>query len=183
MGNDISKKRLFIALDLPPVNSEEIYGICESIKGIRWTKREQLHLTLAFLGSTNIEVIPLLIEKLDTISFKPFNLNISDTSFFRSRIFYLDLDKSAALTALKQQIDEVLLKVLGMEPSTVKFIPHITLARFKRRLSPRKYEIITHAFEPVLPESFMVDKFLLYESKTYSSGAVHNKLKEFPAKL
>ena len=181
MKNDTLTKRLFIALDIPPASSNEIYGICEGIKGIRWTKREQLHLTLAFLGGTDIEVIPQLAEELSTVRFAPFNLTISGTSFFRYRIFYLDLNNSVALNTLKKQIDESVFKISGLEPSTKTFIPHITLARFKQRLSLKKYEALTHAFEPVLPVSFAVNKFLLYESKTYSSGAVHSKLKEINA--
>lgn len=178
MKTDMLRKRLFIALDLPPASSNEIYGICESIKGIRWTKREQLHLTLAFLGSTDIEIIPRLAEELSSVRFEPFELAISGTSFFRSKIFYLDLNESVVLNSLKKQIDESVFKVLGLEPSTKDFIPHITLARLKHRLSSKKYETLTHVFEQVLPVTFTVNKFILYESKTYSSGAVHCRLKE-----
>jgi 2'-5' RNA ligase len=172
------KKRLFIALDLPLSGSNGICGVCENIKGIRWTKREQLHLTLAFLGNTDVEIIPQLIEELNTICFKPFELTVSGTSFFRSRIFYLNLNNSPHLTALKKQIDNAVFKILEIEPSSKAFIPHITLTRLKQQLPSSKQENLLNAFGPVLPVNFTVNRFLLYESKTCPSGAVHNKLKE-----
>jgi 2'-5' RNA ligase len=175
----MQRKRLFIAIDLPAENSREIYKICENIKGIRWTKKEQLHLTLYFIGNTDVEIIPQLSEKLSALKFPSFELTVSGTGFFRSNIFFLELDDSEILNCLKAQIDSVVSKILGIEPSPCDFVPHITIARFKHRLSFKKSDSLEQKFEKILPQKFTVNKFTLYESKTYPNGAVHTPLAEF----
>ena len=173
----MEKTRLFIALDLPVVSRRKVYKICDGIDGVRWTKRGQLHLTLSFLGDTGNKIIPQLSEALSSLKFKPFELTISDTGFFRSNIFFLEIEESAALNNLKEQIDDALYKIPELKASSRDFIPHITLARFKKRLSSGKIKFLTQAFAPILPEKFTVDNFILYSSKTNSDGAIHTPLK------
>jgi 2'-5' RNA ligase len=177
----MNKKRLFTAIDLPDTVNKKICKACGNIDGVRWTKPEQMHLTLSFIGDTDIEMIPRLSEALDRLQFTAFELTISGTGFFRSGIFFLKLEESPALTALKKQIDGVLGEVLGYEPDARAFIPHITLARFKRRLSGAKQKLLTQEFESIFPVSFSVDKFILYSSKLSSQGAIHTPSKTVSA--
>ena len=178
----MGKIRLFIALDLSAKARKKVYKLCDNIKGIRWTKRGQLHLTLSFIGEIDAEMIPQLSGALSRINFSSFDLTLSGTGYLRSNIFFLELDESAALISLKKQIDDVLHQVLEREFDSRNFIPHITLARFKRRLSPTKLKILTQSFAPILPESFAVDKFVLYSSKISMYGAVHTPLKVISAR-
>lgn len=177
----MEKKRLFIALNLSDAARKKVYTICDSIERIHWTKHDQLHLTLSFIGNTDIEMIPQLSTALSRLKFEPFNLTISGTGFFRSNIFFLELEESTALTELKKQIDDVLYQVLKLKPDLRDYIAHITLARLKKRLSSRKLKFLTEAFDPLSHESFTVNEFILYSSKTVSSGAVHTPLKTIPA--
>jgi 2'-5' RNA ligase len=172
----MNKKRLFTAIDLPDAISGKIRKVCDNITGVRWTKPEQMHLTLSFIGDTDIEMIPRLSEALGRLQFTAFELTISGTGFFRSGIFFLKPEESPALTALKKQIDTVLNEVLEYEPDIRDFIPHITLARFKRRLSGTKQRLLTQEFESIFPVSLSVDKFILYSSKLNSEGAIHVSL-------
>jgi len=178
----MGKKRLFIALDLSDAVRKKIYKICDNIERVHWTRRGQLHLTLSFIGDTDNEMIPQLSEALSRLKFRSFDLTLSGTRFSRSNIFFLVPDESVALILLKKQIDDVLRQVLGLEPDPRDFLAHITLAKFRRRLSSTKRKVLTQVFEPVLPQSFTVDKFVLYSSKIDSSGAVHAPLKVIAAK-
>jgi len=177
----MDKKRLFTAIDLPDAVSGKIRKLCGNINGVRWTKPEQLHLTLTFIGDTDVEMIPRLSEALERLDFTAFDLSISGTGFFRSGIFFLKLEEAAALTALKKQIDTVLNEVLEYEPDARDFMPHITLAKFKRRLPGAKQEFLTREFKSIFPEKFSVDKFILYGSRLDSQGAVHTPLKTVAA--
>ncbi len=174
--NNMEKTRLFIALDLPAATQEKVYKICNDIKGIRWIKRGQLHLTLCFIGDTNFEMIQQLSDALKRLNFRSFDLIISRAKFFRAGIFSLELEKSAALISLKEQIDNILHQVSGLEFDLRVFLPHITLARFKRRLSSTKLKILTQSFEPLFHENFTVDKLILYSSKTSLNGAIYSQL-------
>ncbi len=178
----MDKKRLSTAISLPEEVSGKIYKACNSINGVRWAKPEQLHLTLTFIGDADSEIIPRLSDELSNLKFTAFDLIMSKAAFFRSGIFLIMLAESAALVSLKKQIDTVLNKVLGFEADTLDFIPHITLARFKRRFSGAKQEFLTRQLESIFPASFSVDKFILYSSELSSKGAVHAPLKIISAK-
>jgi 2'-5' RNA ligase len=174
----MEKARLFIAIDLPAGIREKIYRVCAGIGGVRWTKQEQLHLTLSFLGDTDVEMLPPLSETLGRLDFEPFKLTLTGTGLFRPGVFFLEVSESARLLALKEQVDEVLYNVLGLEPAARSFVPHITLARFKKRPSSAKSGILTRAFEPLFPLTFELEKFVLYRSRLNSDGAIHTALKE-----
>jgi len=44
--------RLFVAVDLPAELRPVVAGLAQGIGGARWTRPEQLHVTLRFLGDT-----------------------------------------------------------------------------------------------------------------------------------
>lgn len=173
----MDKKRLFTAIDLPKEVKRKIRKVCDSISEVRWTKPEQLHLTLSFIGDTDTEMIPLLSERLERLRFAAFDLCISGAGFFHSGVFYLKLEESTVLSSLKRHIDTVLYEVLEYEADNRLFMPHITLARFKRRLSAAKQKRLEETFESIFPVSFMVDEFILYSSKLSSQGAVHTPIR------
>ena len=177
----MDKKRLFTAIDLPDTVSGKILKVCGSINGVRWTRPEQLHLTLSFIGDTEVEKVPQLSEALGRLQFTAFDLTTSGTGFLRSGVFYIKLEESTILSALKEQIDSVLNKVLEYEPDARGFLPHITLARFKKRFSGARQKLLGQEFELIFPESFRVEKFVLYSSKLSSKGAIHTPLKTVTA--
>ena len=174
----MEKARLFIAVDIPDEIREKIYRVCNDIGNVRWTKQEQLHLTLRFIGDVDVETLPQLSESLGKLKFRKFNLTLSGTGFFRPGVFFLETVESAELLSLKKQIDDILHNTLELEPEARSFIPHITLARFKNRPSAGKCRSLTEAFEPLFPLDFKVEEFVIYRSRLSSEGAVHTPLKK-----
>ncbi|MDD5599811.1 MAG: RNA 2',3'-cyclic phosphodiesterase [Victivallaceae bacterium] len=174
----MEKARLFIAVDLPDGIREKIYRVCREIDNIRWAKQEQLHLTLRFIGDTDVETLPRLSEALEKLNFRKFILTLSGTGVFRPGIFFLEAGKSVKLFSLKKQIDEVLYNTLALEPEARSFLPHITLARFPNRPSREKSRCLTEVFETLFPLDFRVEEFVLYRSRLNSDGAIHIPLKK-----
>ena len=43
-------KRRFVAIDLPESTRQLLAGLDPDIRGVRWTERDQMHLTLGFFG-------------------------------------------------------------------------------------------------------------------------------------
>jgi 2'-5' RNA ligase len=173
----MTKKRLFIAVDLSDAVKKNIYRICNDIKGIRWTKRGQLHLTLRFIGDTPEDKVTQLSKAMDSLDFSAFDLTVSGTGFFRPNIFFLSLDEVEALSVLKKQIDDLLNNMLDMESEKRDFVPHITLSRLKKRLSSAEKAALQTSFSPIFPEGFSVDRVTLYASELKPDGAVHTPLK------
>ena len=166
-------KRLFIAVDLSEPARNEIFRVCRDIPEYRWTRREQLHLTLRFIGDTDTAVIPDLCAALSEIKFNKFELKMTGTGFFRPSVFFLAMEQSGALSALKNKVDSVLMDVTGMPGENREFVPHITLTRFKRRQNKRKLEHLDKAFAPLFPIRFEVDSMTLYASELTPHGAIH----------
>ena len=174
-------KRLFIAIDLPWDIKRKISKTCEGIKKNCWTNSNQLHLTLAFLGNVDTESITTFEEKLEAVQFSSFDLIMDRALFTRSKLFWLRAIESKGLLLLKRQIDAAVLESLELAPSQKAFLPHITLARFKRGIPVDKSKTLK-AFEKILPQRFPVKEFTLFESKTYSSGAVHKVVRKYNSK-
>jgi 2'-5' RNA ligase len=65
------------------------------------------------------------------------------------------------------------------EYETRDFMPHITLARIKRRFSPTEKIMMIQNFASLSSEVFVIDKFILYASELTPSGAIHSPLKDF----
>ena len=78
------KMRLFIAIELDDSIKKTITGTMHELKksGVRgsYVASNNLHLTLAFIGE--VEHVPEVKTSLQTISYKPFKLSLSDFGNF-----------------------------------------------------------------------------------------------------
>jgi 2'-5' RNA ligase len=169
--------RLFIAVDLPAELRPAIAHLCQGIGGARWTRPEQLHITLRFLGDTPEDRLGDIRTRLRAVRVPRFELALRGTGVFPpagarkpARVLWLGFDPPEPLRALKDAVDGV----LGTDLETAKrgFSPHLTLARFPTR--PR------HDLDRFLAEHagfdggrFVVSDFHLYRSTLRPEGALH----------
>ena len=176
--------RLFIAADLPAELRPVVARLCQGIGGARWTRPEQLHITLRFLGDTPEDQLDDLRARLRQVRTPHFELALRGTGVFPpvggrkpARILWLGLDPPEPLQALKHAVDGV----LGPDPETAKrgFSPHLTLARFPTR--PR-HDIDRFLADHVGFDSgrFMVNDFHLYRSTLRPEGAIHEIVESYP---
>src|SRR3989338_2971023 len=145
-------KRLFIAIDFSEGEKEEVEGLknkCfNEYPGVRWIPRENLHLTLKFLGRVKAEKIKKIEEVLLKVSrkFKKFTLQARRFRTFNREPFivFLEIEKSKKLEQLAGKIEEETRR-LGFPGENRSFNPHITLGRGKRLTVPEKKSIIDEA--------------------------------------
>lgn len=132
--------RLFIAIDLPEEVKQKLGNLRKELAfpQAKWVKKENLHLTLKFLGQVEEEKIHLVSSGLKKAlkDFSCFALQTSELGAFpdpkRARVLWIDLEKGREETRnLFRLMDNQLLD-LGFEKETREFEPHITLARFKK---------------------------------------------------
>ena len=121
--------RLFIAINLFKDLKDALMAAQDEMyeQGVRgnYTKEENLHLTLAFIGEyPNPEPV---LETLKSVSFRPFPLTLRGMGCFRD-LWWAGMDESAPLTAVVRRIRRTLAEN-NIPFDRKRFSPHITLIR------------------------------------------------------
>jgi 2'-5' RNA ligase len=173
--------RCFIAINLPEEVKEEISKIIEKLpkKGIKKVAKENLHLTLKFLGEINENLIKKIEEELEKIKFDRFAVKLKDIGFFPNRNFirvvWLGIDEGEEeIKELQKEVDKKLAKLFKKEKN---FEPHLTIARVK--FLKDKEGFIEELEKIKFEDSFEVRSFELMESILQRKGPVYKLIKSF----
>jgi 2'-5' RNA ligase len=175
--------RLFIAVDLPEQAKESLERVKAELKGIKGVKpvaRENIHLTMKFLGEISEDKAEEIIRALSQVKFKPFRISISKAGVFpneqRIQVLWVNAEPAEPLVELKKMIDATLLGYKDDHP----FKNHITFARIKYIANEAdKKKIIEALKKPVEKTDFLVDDFKLYKSDLTPEGPVYELVQEF----
>lgn len=185
------RHRVFVAINFPSHIKDELEKLKKHwpILPCRWVPKQNLHLTLAFLGYLNEEGLEKVMNSLAIVGQRhhPFSFFLDYISYgpdkkFPPRLLWLKGKSNEALLELKKNIDEVLNESIGYIPETRDFIPHITLARIKkwqwRQIDPEDRPQINKRVNFKIP----VNSFEIMESHLKRSGAQYEILKSISLK-
>ena len=167
--------RLFIAVNFDDEVKRRLLEIqgqlrSQSLSG-NFTRRENLHLTLAFLGETSEEKLPLLYQIMEDVQFSPFEIYFDHTGCFthsRKELWWIGAGKNEPGLKLLKDIHSRLLKRLLDARFSVDerpFNPHITLGREIKHLQPITLdhkELIVRVNEISLMKSERLNGVLTY---------------------
>jgi 2'-5' RNA ligase len=182
-------KRVFIAVKIYPDSYflswfKQVKEILKK-EDIRWTKLENLHLTLLFLGDTDVELIPAIITALKkaVAASGPFRFSITGIGVFRSlrypRVLWTGIKETDKLGLIKLNIDNSLKSLLSLdEPGTFK--PHLTLGRMRRI---HDFDLLKNLISKYSDHEFMeveVNEIIFYESILSKSGPVYEVIEAIP---
>jgi 2'-5' RNA ligase len=121
--------RLFIAIHFSPGVREVLLSAIDSLRAQavsgNFTRPENLHLTLAFIGESNDP--DSAAEAIDAAAVPPFFLAVRGFGHFGD-LWWVGIEKNPALTGLAESLQESLRRH-GFEVDKRPFRPHITLAR------------------------------------------------------
>lgn len=148
-------RRLFYALWPDDATRDALTDIQQRIAGRR-VRRENLHLTLAFLGQQRADLLPALEDMLMSLPVETMPLSIDRIGYFpRNRIAWSGMSKpSGALMRLHENLTRKLLERGIVFDSSSRFKPHVTLARDADAPEDFDFEPITwHAGHVALVES------------------------------
>jgi len=175
--------RVFVAIDLPYHIKNSIASLIEELQfknnSIKFTKIENLHITLKFLGelkSDNIIHIENFLNKI-ALKNKSFEIDLKDSGIFKSfkdaRILWVGQNHNAEFEKITSCIDELFAKE--------HHICHITLARLKNIAPQNAKELLelTRFFIQNTYLHFRVEAFYLYESILKSSAPIYKQIKKF----
>jgi len=174
--------RLFVAIDPPPLVLDQLQPVIDTLPAGRPAKRDQLHLTLFFIGEVPNEELDGITQALQEISLPAFPLRLEGVGCFpnptRPRILWAGLSFPPSLQNLKNEIDHRL-QSLGFAPDKKAFHPHVTLARIKKPgvTGIPKFLQDHKSFQS---EEFSVQNFYLYSSNLTPKGAFYTIEKTFP---
>ena len=138
-----------------------------------------MHLTLAFLGDVDAERVPDVEAILGGIRWRRADCRFSGPLFLpthgRRRVVALELDDpSGTLRKLQAEVSERLATKGLYEPEKRPWLPHVTVARFRRPGHP-------FSLQNVNIGAFGLVRMVLYSSDLKPGGAVHSPLADFPA--
>lgn len=171
--------RLFIAINFPDEIKDSLLSTISRLKqnctGGNFTRYDNLHLTIAFLG----EIPPAKIGKIktcmDSVSFSPFELTLSGIGRFKRTggdIYWYGIDRCASLNKIHEQLCGNL-RSSDFEIEDRKFSPHLTLGR--QVIPADKFDI--NAFSKSAPIlSTNVASFSLMKSERINGKLTYTEL-------
>jgi 2'-5' RNA ligase len=168
-------KRLFFALELPPALQQALAEIDPKIKNVRWTRAEQIHLTLGFLGDVEPEGEAALQSAVETVAVPRFFLPLQGVGTFggaRPSVIWAGVGKGHPhLFALHKHVQDAVLRA-GLQPDLRAFHPHLTLAR-PRGVSPAALRQFLREHEEAEFGMWEVKEFVLFSSRVTAEGSTY----------
>ncbi len=163
--------RLFVAIDFPDKIKTALQQCQPQLQaGLRNTQRDQLHLTLHFLGESSVDAV---VAALQSVPVDQFSLTIADVGRFETTdggsILWAGLRPSGELTQLHQTISAALLPT-GFNPETRPYSPHITLSRCAPGVPVDIIQTFLKAHAKLSLPPINVDQLSLYSSVLTPSG-------------
>ncbi len=171
--------RTFIAINLPEKIKDKISETTKEFldKGIKKVRKQNLHLTLKFLGDVDEKKLEEIKQTLKTVNYVKFEISLKNIGFFPNKEFikvvWIGIEKRRnEVIGLQKQIDQKLEKC-GFRPE-INYEPHLTIARVKSIKD--KKEFLDKIKEIKFKDNFSVSKFELMESNLSPSGPVYKEL-------
>src|SRR5215475_5700123 len=133
--------RTFIAIEIPPEINSALMDLQTELRragaDVSWTKPENLHLTLNFLGEVDEKRI-VEVERACVSSaaeFQPFTLSLNETGVFpnarQPRVLWAGLaGEIEKAVEMRGRLDDGL-ALIGFEREEKDFRPHLTIGRLK----------------------------------------------------
>jgi 2'-5' RNA ligase len=165
--------RLFLGLDLPDEVDLDLQMMAGGIEDARWQAPEQLHLTLHFLGDLDGGRMRRLIAALAELEAPAFDMQLRGVGVFpprgQPRILWVGVAEPEPVRLVHRRSARIL-DELGLDREHRKYVPHVTLARFGKRVKPRQVGewVRNHALYD--SARFHVDHLRLYSSVLSDRG-------------
>jgi 2'-5' RNA ligase len=161
--------RFFVAIPLPDEARDRLIAVQPpAFPGLRILGREELHLTLHFLGEVAAHDFDTVRTALATVSVNAFTVAINGIGMFqqegRPQVLWAGIEANAALLELHHSIGAALADAIGFRPEDRPYSPHITLARLNGPVSPDVIERYVEANQGFGIPSVPIDRFVLYSS-------------------
>lgn len=174
--------RLFVGLALPENIAASLLTLQGGIPGARWLSRENLHITLRFIGEVEEHVAAQLDMMFHGLRAPPFSLILRGAGVYQKgkipHTLWAGVEEAAALIHLREKVDQALQRA-GIVLESRKFMPHVTLARLKNAPVDKVGRFLEdHNLFQAGP--FAVSAFTLFRSHLTKNGSDYEALERYP---
>ncbi|MEN8230718.1 MAG: RNA 2',3'-cyclic phosphodiesterase [Bacteroidota bacterium] len=174
--------RTFIGL---PVKVSERFlearqELMESLSGerISWVDPDRYHITLRFIGKTDINAIDQIGKALGEKVNIPqrSHVSLTQTGSFgprkKPRVIWIGLEHTTIFESLKDDVDRVL-QSCGIPSVDGPFRAHLTLGRVRSLKDLNGYYETVSKMEDRFKEFILLDKLVFYRSELGNGGPVY----------
>ena len=170
--------RSFLALDVSDAVIDYLAGVTDRLakmtRGVKWVKREGVHITLKFFGEIEESTAQKIHEALTPLGsqFKPFVVSLKELDAFpnkrRARVVIVRLAKGVeTMQQMYEEVEERLTQ-FDFEREARTFTPHLTLGRMKVPAPFPNGDV-----PAIEAREFVVDQVKLYKSTLTPAGALY----------
>ena len=188
--------RLFVAIEISEAVRRRAGEIVESARislesalPIRWTPRENLHITLWFIGGVPAERAVAILAAIDPpVDVPPFDLHLGGLGAFprtgAPRVVWLGVRQGGESLAAVHRELATRLRPLGMEPEPRPFSAHLTLGRVKSACTAAQGRGLRVAWQALAADAgtCRVEALTVFESRLSPRGAAYHPLLRVPLK-
>ncbi|MGC8937160.1 MAG: RNA 2',3'-cyclic phosphodiesterase, partial [Candidatus Methanomethylicaceae archaeon] len=148
---------------------------------IKLVERENLHVTMKFLGEVDAGLLDKIFEIMERARTEKFTIKVKGVGVFPNwrmvRVVWVGIGEGGDRVIKIQRTLEGGLAGLGFERER-DFVPHVTVGRVR---SPRNREGLLQVLEKYKRHQFgtcLVDRLILKKSVLTPSGPVYSNLRE-----
>lgn len=180
--------RTFIAIEISETIRNALVQIQSHLKysgaDVKWVEKDNIHLTLKFLGEISEEKAEKIKTILDSIAkeTKPFEMTVKEIGAFPKieypRVIWVSLDKGRDESKiLAEKIDEALSKI-GFQKETRPFASHLTIGRVRSAKNKAALKEKMTSCELLSISPYSVSSVILFQSTLTPKGSIYAKLHE-----
>ncbi len=178
--------RCFVAVEIMEPAYSEVRRLIENwsrrLTGVRWSREDQLHITIKFLGDVDNRLLPEVCSKLRAAatSTAPFAVSLAGLGTFPigrpPRVIWAGIEQgSHQLSHLHQQLDQGLAEV-GVAREGRKFTPHLTLGRVGKACDRELLAELLSQASATIESHFDVERLLLLASRKMHGRIVYEPI-------
>jgi len=187
--------RAFIAIEFPAPLQDAIHRQTARLReaagaeAVRWVPKDNLHLTLKFLGDispANLQFINQMLA-VEAARYPCFTLSVGGLGAFpglrRPRILWVGVQVPPELQTLQHTIESAAAR-LGYASEERPFSPHLTIGRVRQSASPVEQQDLRQTLESIHVGAIgqaVIEAVTLMKSDLQPGGAVYTPL--FSARL
>jgi 2'-5' RNA ligase len=185
--------RLFIAVEVAPEVKAELAAAQGRLRRggapVKWVTPESMHLTLHFLGETDVALLPQLGAALRAAlaGHAAIGLRLGGAGAFpnprQPSVIWAGVAGATAALERIQSATGAALESLGLPRETRPFRAHLTLGRVRREATPAQLERLGEAVRSLPPFASLhwdIDRVVLFRSELRPDGPVYTKLVSCP---
>ncbi len=178
--------RCFLAIELPRETRDRLAALQKRLtaldREVRWTKVDQIHLTVKFLGEVpDADVARICNAAADVAcGHPPVDIQVSGTGCFPprgpARIVWAGLASLPQPLVDCQEACERAFAELGIPPETRPFRPHLTIGRVRDQRGSHKIRPVVEAESRFDGDRFTAGELIMFQSVLERSGPTYTIL-------